>query len=710
MLMLHLQFLRAFASSALAATNAQPANMSIADKLASIDTKTEARLVSTVDEVLAELERDGKAWRARLNPKHVGVHSKNRSGWGVTPSRVHQLGSEVFEMGWSPGATVHAVCTEDFDGSAATFTKSLFDNSDGMLGNQTGDVRYGSLSCSHTNQWLVAVLSGVKSEYENICMNGCMSYEMVAKQPLLKDALDNGLTWLVISAEAVKMYPKLPELVQAAKNATGAVHQREDAFQLLRQIQSLAASRSTGGQAVDWSAVSSIVARRSQCMYDDISHLLAFAQKWGGGSSSAFMDDLCKFHKAHVKPGRVVPNTTWKALADLKLGVHELCPFFVYAVLKTQVTCADKHCDGKVCKYITVGDINSLSSQRKSEMLAAEKLLAECRALARTHHVSGDKCTRAFGRLDVFVAKVVLKKDVKDTTSMEGIAEQFYREIGITSGAPTSSHHAPDETPNVVQYDEFGAAVGAAGLSLRADGFNVGSTVKTTKDLLAGQYGLFEILNIKDDGTVTIKDLQKLAVSEVSFDDFTTSYKKTNEKYEEFKEWQSHVPAKQDHYIDSIDRAHILLAMSSYSTDTTDLSVVKLPEKAVFAKTAHNVGKLQLVPETTKVQFEEKLGSLKGVIGHRNFFVLPTAVSTDFAAPAWAIRGTSSGANMHVVLKKVSIQVGEETRTVQIPVVTNSAKIKNGDELLIAKVDTNTKGPNKRLLNLQPEAKAKAKK
>ena len=683
--------------------------MSISDLLAGIDT-TSAGLVSTIDIVLLELEKQGLAWKARIHCRQVGVHGRNRNGWGVSPAAVHQLGSEVFAMGWSPSATAHAVCAEDFDGSAATFTKQCQECSDGMLGTSK-EIRYGSLSCSHTNQWLLAVLSGVKCSYENISVKGRMSYEVVSQQPLLKEALDTGMMWLVISAKACQNYPSLPGLVQAAKNATGAVHQREDSFQLLRSIQSLASSSCV----VDWQVIANVVSRRSQVSVDEIKHLLAFAQEWGGGKSGTFVDDLCRFHKTFVKPGRLVPATTWQALADLKLQVCELCPFVVYAILKTQANCHDNFCDGKICKYISVGEINSLAAGRKQDMLAAEKVLAECRVIARNVNAPDDKATKALGRLDVFFARIVLGKTDKqdERETVQDATLRFARELG-SHGSAASSEAVVGAVPNVVQYDALGSPVGAASLAMRSDGFDVGTVVKSTCDLKAGTYGLFKITKINEDGGVQMKSMQSDEVVSVTFDQFHCAYKKTNESYDQFSDWQERIPSKQSAYADAVDRAFVLTAVSvlAASNDPADLMVMRSPEKAVFTQAAVATGKLQLVPETLKISFENKVGSFKGTVGGRDFYLQPS-FSADFAAVAWLVKGKSDdeSVNMAVVLKKVFVTVGQDKKvTVMVPVLQNTCKLKQGDELIMKKEEVAAKSGNKRLLNLQPCPKAKAKK
>ena len=104
------------------------------------------------------------------------------------------------------------------------------------------------------------------------------------------------------------MFEALPQLIQAAKNATGATHQKEDAFQTLHQLQSMAASMAATQQTIDWDLIKRVVGVRTQCNVDDLNPLVAFAQKFGGGATTAFVDDLARFHKFYVPPGRIVPN------------------------------------------------------------------------------------------------------------------------------------------------------------------------------------------------------------------------------------------------------------------------------------------------------------------------------------------------------------------------------------------------------------------
>ena len=55
-------------------------------------------------------------------------------------------------------------------------------------------------------------------------VDGRMSADKIrAKQPELKDALEGGLRWTVIKAEAAKRWPELPKVIQAARQIAGQI-------------------------------------------------------------------------------------------------------------------------------------------------------------------------------------------------------------------------------------------------------------------------------------------------------------------------------------------------------------------------------------------------------------------------------------------------------------------------------------------------------
>lgn len=61
-----------------------------------------------VVQALAVLLENDMAHVAKINPRQVGVHPDNRDGYGVNQADVHELGSEIFRMGWSWDQTTQA--------------------------------------------------------------------------------------------------------------------------------------------------------------------------------------------------------------------------------------------------------------------------------------------------------------------------------------------------------------------------------------------------------------------------------------------------------------------------------------------------------------------------------------------------------------------------------------------------------------------------
>ena len=678
----------------------------------SIHGHADSRLVSVVDAVLEELERNALAWRVQLPPRLVGIHPKNRGGWGVAGGDVHKLGSKIVAMGWSPQATAHAVCVEDPDGTAAAFTGRLVAESDGLLAANSKDVKFGSLACTHTNQFLVCAAAGVKTDFENIAVNGKMSLHKCGQDEKLREAMTNGLTWLVISSKAVRDFPSLPDLVQAARNATGAVHSREDSIQLLQKAQSMASTTLKRTGSVDWADVSHSVIRMAHCTADELSPIIAFVQKYGGGNTTAFVDDLGKFFKAFVKPGRTITGTTWQALADVKVGANELCPLMMYAVLKAQGM--SKKVDGGICKDFTPAEILGMSTSKKTSMMQGERVLAECRSVARSGGATDDLCNKAFGRLDVLVARIVIGKN-KDSINLDEAVADFMNTISGKPGKPCTSPASGSAAAvqNVVQYDEDGSAVAAGALAVRTEGFCEGVTVIAAK---AAKDDLYTIDKVHDDGSVVLKSLRDSAKTiAVGRDDFLKQYHKTNDSYEELEGWSEHRPSKQATYTDAVLRAHVLTAMATVASgaDVPDLKVMLKPSKGVFSNASYAVNKMVLFPESTKITVGDcpGEGSLKGTVDGVTFYLSSASCTASFAVPAWIVKTTPDEpqSNVHVILRKVAVAINDTAVDVRIPTLVNHRKLKDGDELLIHRAVVEKKAAAKRPLSMPATAKGKAK-
>ena len=78
---------------------------------------------------------------------------------------------------------------------------------------------------------------------------------------------------------------------------------------MLQKAESMASTTLKRTGSIDWAVLSSSVMRMAHCTADELSPILTFVQKYGGGTTTAFVDDVGKFFKAFVKPGRTVVLT-----------------------------------------------------------------------------------------------------------------------------------------------------------------------------------------------------------------------------------------------------------------------------------------------------------------------------------------------------------------------------------------------------------------
>lgn len=692
----------------LASTTMAVADPAIANQLDSID-KGDAQLISIIDNVVARLVDQKLAWTMKVPPKFVGVHPANRGGYGVSAVEVHALGRDIVQMGWSPAATAHAVCIEDGpDKSIAKFTARLSRGTPGLGVVEESTIKYGSLACSHTNQFLVAVLSQVESEHESLTIAGRMSQaKLGARDPKLAEALEHGMSWLVLSSQVAELYPRLPDLIQHARNATGAVQRLESEFAILSKIQAMVALRGSG--SVDWARIGEAVGARSKLAKAEIGSLLRFVQLFGGGDDGRFIRDLEHFSKVFVPTGRVVPIATFAALTELKLAPADVPPFFISAVIKAQAGCPPSKVANGICRFISPAEIASLAGPRRQLMAEAEGVLRACRSLVADGQVEDGALSKALARLDTFMARLVFGKDSKFQSPTE-VGAQFVDEVraaspkgstivspfgpraaGVQHGASAASS-AEDTT--IVQYDAQGSTKAPHRLMLRAAGFVDGSMVKDADSQV------FKLLSIDDEGQVTLQAIdaqgQPGAAIVVEYSKFGSAYQKTSHTVEVLADWTERRWSTSLSAKEQVAKSMVALAVARLSEEPLPkLRIQAKPMRSVFAEAAVGVGKLVLVPETTKIGTSVVVpaGGLSVAspidLGGKHIVLMPPSLQ-EAIVPAWMLRTVDDpeAANMHIGSRTVSVATlfrrkSSEPIDIVMPALVNRMAVKVGDELTL---------------------------
>ena len=218
-------------------------------------------IVSIVDAIIGLLMVSGLAYSMFLPPRSVGVHTSNRYGVGVIASKIHKLGVSIVRMGWSYAACSLAVCMEDDDSkSFATFTVRMQSGSQLFGKCQDNEIRYGSLSNSHTNQFLVCVTDGAPCSDESISVDGYMNKDKIlAKCPSIATALEQGLKWTVLDKKVGMLYPSFPNLVQRARQAVAQQQNVKSKFEVMGQIQMLSTGTMTDDGTPAWDKILRVV-------------------------------------------------------------------------------------------------------------------------------------------------------------------------------------------------------------------------------------------------------------------------------------------------------------------------------------------------------------------------------------------------------------------------------------------------------------------
>ena len=105
-----------------------------------------------------ELRKRDLVYEATISPRQVGFDPVNRDGEGGNAQEVLLLATDIAFVGWSWQETRHAMCVEILPGDLAVenFNRQLCDGV-GLAPVELHSIRFGSLSCGHTNMALRAI-------------------------------------------------------------------------------------------------------------------------------------------------------------------------------------------------------------------------------------------------------------------------------------------------------------------------------------------------------------------------------------------------------------------------------------------------------------------------------------------------------------------------------------------------------------------------
>ena len=229
--------------------------------------------------IVGRLMSAGLAREMVLPPSQLGMHPCNRSKYGAHEDSVHQLASEIFEVGWDSEKLRGAICVEDSpDGYIEDYNMSLTKSSELLAPVEKNTIVAGTLTNGHTVLMLKGVVAGVRSSAAGVCIDGRMNLAVVAAtRPEMARAAVEGWRWTVLTRACKDLYgDPLFELL------SGVEHDLEVLLKVWRHATQYTIEK----KATDWGEISKSTMRTKPECSEYLPSMIKFVQLFGGGIES----------------------------------------------------------------------------------------------------------------------------------------------------------------------------------------------------------------------------------------------------------------------------------------------------------------------------------------------------------------------------------------------------------------------------------------
>ena len=204
----------------------------------------DAKLVASFDLMMDLLKSNGLIDQMRLPPHRVGVHPDNRDGKAMSGQTMQSKCSKIVHVGCSQAlcGPNRAVCFELPSHVIVPRMKSTVQTSK-FFGNVSETCSFGSVGCSHWNQFLHALKDGAETDIEALKVHGGTTtdtHRLFSADSNLKYLATEGLVWSVVAPKVGDAYKRLPDIFQKALNTEHHVAEGETWDQQLAGASKLA--------------------------------------------------------------------------------------------------------------------------------------------------------------------------------------------------------------------------------------------------------------------------------------------------------------------------------------------------------------------------------------------------------------------------------------------------------------------------------------
>lgn len=579
------------------------------------------QVVQYKDMILDACLQHGYASVRRMGPKTMGCHPRNRDGGGIHVKRAHSRIQKIVKAGCSASALKeNLVGIEDhpINKHIETFTVAQTALSPEYAQYRAGDIKGGTLGCSHCTHGMAQLHDERPCVLEGISEEGKMSQNLCFSDKLLKQFTMEGMDWLMIRWEVEVAFPLVPTIVQAALNTTQQIAEGESWPQLLCKIAQACEVQKNKDGDVDIKKVQLQVIKSQPPRAHDVPDMVEFVRVWGGLPSAFHVNEMSKMSQTFPSD-RVVSGSFFKWLAQLResFSVQAMPSFFVNAVLYVHASSMDGVQDD-IARYITKQEVAMLGNKlKRATVMEADKLLSRGQKIVDM--LPSQQKLQLLATLKHEVVMCVLARkghNEIDKRTLAQIAADFAkRASGIDdrdqpqpSGAQTA--HA---ARNVVTYNADGEVVGCKS-TLSNKGFNEGDFVTKVRDaagtVINDKCKQWRIKSANEDGTMTLLSVSiegKVTEEEstVTIEEFIACYREVH-RIEVVGHFPMSAPENNTEMQQLAIKGQVsscILAMTR-EHPSPDVILMNAPEKKVIAKDAYPALSLRIAPSTSSVHIE----------------------------------------------------------------------------------------------------------
>ena len=321
-------------------------------------------------QIINILFKKGQCSRKKLHALKVGIHRRNRGSVIGHSMEVPLLMGEISDHFWNPEQCAHALCVEieagDYEDENAfrDWCESATVDFPIVV---RGSLEAVALACSHTNCGLRAIAAGCLSTDTRLGDGVHYDVEVIRKKDkVFAEAVDEGMTWVVVLAVVLQMYPELVELWTVSRNTQGHIQRPENEITGLSKLLDLWTKEKEKGNQPDYFKIVKCVTRGKPWWAALVPHFVAFLFRHSGGLQGRNWNDFKHFHAHCIQSNeRQMPGYVWENLAKLSET------FCVYAILHAAYTCPEGDVEEKKCISFRISDLRSLQ-QKTSEKRRTE--------------------------------------------------------------------------------------------------------------------------------------------------------------------------------------------------------------------------------------------------------------------------------------------------------------------------------------------------